>query len=217
MRAPLRSTNILKSIYSRPPRLSHSLPIICRRGLLISSPFADAHGIVVSDPVPNTSAASPGLLGIRNENCVLTYLKMQNLKSLALRSLSSRSPSQPLKISILGKVRWLESEGKLRMYTFVQFLKSSVHAENEIGSLNSLIAGAVSKSLVSNTISIPENIIYDTHHSTHIYQIISYLNDNCQSRWNAGLDDYRKRSSSLDWAYALNQAYTEREDGENER
>ena len=89
------------------------------------------------------------------------------------------------------------------MSAFLGSSKLLVHAENEVGSVHSFITGAFSQSFSSNTIPLSENIVYNAYHGTHIYQSIPYLNNNGQSRWNFGLDDYWESPSSMDWADAL--------------
>lgn len=99
------------------------------------------------------------------------------------------------------------------MYANLDRLNFIVHAENEVGSVNSFSTGAFPQSISSDTIPLSENIVYDAYHGTHIYQSIPYLNDNAQSRWNAGLDGYRESSSGMDWADALYYTLCEPEHG----
>lgn len=93
------------------------------------------------------------------------------------------------------------------MSTILDYSRLLAHAENEVGSVHSLNTGAFSQGFSSNTIPLSENIVYNAHHGTHIYQSIPYLDDNGQSRWNPGLDDWWQSSTSMDWADALNYTF----------
>ena len=138
---------------------------------------------------------------------------MPSSRSLAPPFLFSLFLSQPLKTCTLGKVHWLEWEGRLRMYKILDCPGFLTNAENEVGSVNSLNTWAFSQSFSSNTISLSKNIIYDAYHRAHIYQSIPYLNDNGQSRWYPGLDGCWKSPSSMDWTDALYYTHSQPEHG----
>lgn len=142
---------------------------------------------------------------------------MPSSRSLALHFRFSLFLSQRLKISTLGKVHWWELEGRLRMSANFDYSRLLAHAENEVGSVHSLNTGAFSQGISSNTIPLSENIVYNAYHGTHIYQSIPYLDDNGQSRWNPGLDDWWQSSTSMDWADALNYTFWGPEHGMPQR
>ena len=101
------------------------------------------------------------------------------------------------------------------MYAKLDCPRFLIHAEDEVGSVDAIYTGAFPQSFSSNTISVSENIVYNTYNRTHIHQSVSYLNDNGQLRWNAGLDDHWESSFSMDWADALYHTYLEPENGKH--
>lgn len=106
MPAPLRGKEILKSSYSRARRLWHPSSAIGRRGLQISTPSADALDIVPSEPVPNTSDATPGLSIIQSLNHLLIFLGDAKLEVIG-------SPFSLLSVSLSASQNLYTRKGSL--------------------------------------------------------------------------------------------------------